>query len=62
VVEISALPANLKGKELEKWIVKEILDTKEGKERLQGGQSMSDIRKATKVIVVKGGKTVNFVV
>jgi leucyl-tRNA synthetase len=62
VVEISALPANLKGKELERWIVKEILDTKEGKERLQGGQSMSDIRKATKVIVVKGGKTVNFVV
>jgi leucyl-tRNA synthetase len=62
VVEIPAPPANLTGKELEKWIVKEILDTKEGKERLQGGQSMSDIRKATKVIVVKGGKTVNFVV
>jgi leucyl-tRNA synthetase len=62
VVEIPAPRANLTGKELEKWIVKEILDTKEGKERLQGGQSVPDIRKATKVIVVKGGKTVNFVV
>lgn len=66
VAEIPALPANLKGKELEKWIVKEILDTEEGNKRLQGGSEkgkpLVDIRKATKVIVVKGGKTVNFVV
>ncbi|KAN0102549.1 leucyl-tRNA synthetase [Hyaloscypha variabilis] len=66
VVQIPALPTNLKGKELEKWIVKEILDTSEGKRKLRGGSEkgkpLSDIRKATKVIVVHGGKTVNFVV
>jgi leucyl-tRNA synthetase len=66
VVEIPTLPANLKGKELEKWMVKEILSTKDGEKRLKGGSDkgkpLVDIRKATKVIVVKGGKTVNFVV
>ena len=66
VVQIPAPPADLKGKELEKWIVKEILETDEGKRKLRGGSEkgkpLSDIRNATKVIVVKGGKTVNFVV
>lgn len=46
--------------------MKEILGTKEGKKRLMGGlkkgKPLVDIRKATKVIVFKGGKTVNFVV
>jgi leucyl-tRNA synthetase len=46
--------------------VKEILSTKDGEKRLKGGSDkgkpLVDIRKATKVIVVKGGKTVNFVV
>jgi leucyl-tRNA synthetase len=45
------------GKELEKWIVGEILGTEEGtkwKDRLDG----TDVKK---VIVVRGGKTVNFV-
>jgi leucyl-tRNA synthetase len=66
VVEIPTLPANLKGKELEKWMVQEILSTKDGKKRLRGGSEkgkpLVDIRKATKVIVVKGGRTANFVV
>jgi leucyl-tRNA synthetase len=65
VVEIPAMPANLQGKELEKWIVQEILNTEDGRKRLRGGSEkgkpLVDIRKATKVIVVKGGKTVNFV-
>ncbi|KAE9373992.1 mitochondrial leucyl-tRNA synthetase-like protein [Stipitochalara longipes BDJ] len=66
VVQIPTLPAGLNGNELEEWIVKEILGTDEGKRKLSGGSEkgkpLSDIRKAKKVIVVKGGKTVNFVV
>jgi leucyl-tRNA synthetase len=66
VVEIPAVPADLKGEELEKWIVDTIVATEEGKQRLLGGQEkgnhVPDIRKAKKVIIVKGGKTVNFVV
>jgi leucyl-tRNA synthetase len=66
VVELPALPSELKGKELEDWIVKEILDTEDGKKRLAGpmenGKSQVDIKKAKKVIVVRGGKTVNFIV
>lgn len=48
----------LKGKELETWIVGEILGTAEGKNRLVGPM---DVSKAKKVIVVRGGKLVNFV-
>jgi len=66
VVEIPAVPADLKAEELEKWIVDTIMATEEGKQRLLGGQEkgnhVPDIRKAKKVIIVKGGKTVNFVV
>jgi leucyl-tRNA synthetase len=66
VVEIPVMPGNLGGKDLEKWIVKVILDTKDGKKKLAGtidsGKPQVDIRKAKKVIVVKGGKTVNFLI
>jgi leucyl-tRNA synthetase len=65
-VKISFPPTGLKGKNLEIWIKKEILETKEGATRLTGrmekGKKHVDIRQATKVIVVGGGKTVNFVV
>jgi leucyl-tRNA synthetase len=65
-VKISFPPTGLKGKDLETWIKKEILETKEGNTRLTGrmekGKKHMDIRQATKVIVVGGGKTVNFVV
>jgi leucyl-tRNA synthetase len=65
-VKISFPPTGLKGKGLEAWIKKEILETKEGNTRLTGrmekGKKHVDIRQATKVIVVGGGKTVNFVV
>lgn len=63
VVNIPLPDTELKGKELEQWIIEEIVGTKEGKEKLQGGEKGKvDIRKAKKVVVVKGGKTVNFVV
>jgi leucyl-tRNA synthetase len=65
VVEIPVLPSELTGKELEQWIVKEILDTEDGKKKLgrsvENGNPQVDIRKAKKVIVVRGGKTVNFI-
>lgn len=66
VVEIPLAPGNLTGGDLERWIVTAILDTEDGKMKLAGatknGKSQVDIRQAKKVIVVKGGKTVNFVV
>lgn len=71
-VELSQAPSDLQGKELQNWITTEILKTKEGKEKLTGEGAVgfvvkgktgkADIRKAKKVIVVQGGKTVNYVV
>jgi len=58
-VEIPSPPENMTGNDLEKWVVKEIYKTDEGITRLVG---RSDVRKAKKVVVVKRGKTVNFVV
>lgn len=49
----------MKGKELETWIVQEILGADEWKNSQVSGKL--DISKAQKVIVVRGGKTVNFV-
>jgi leucyl-tRNA synthetase len=54
-----ALPdRRLRGKDLETWIVREILGTEEGKTKLVGPL---DVRRARRVVVVRGGKTVNFV-
>jgi leucyl-tRNA synthetase len=50
----------LKGKELETWIVQEILRTEEWK--TSPVAKKLDISKAKKVIVVRGGKTINFVI
>ena len=59
VVEIPPPPADLKDDALKEWIVEEILKTEEGAAKLSGGAS--DIRTAKRVIVVRGGSTVNFV-
>jgi leucyl-tRNA synthetase len=63
-VKIPIPPERLTGPNLEIWIKKEILETKEGNTRLTGrmekGKKSVDIRQAKKVIVVKRGKTVNF--
>jgi leucyl-tRNA synthetase len=56
--EIPFPDERLKGKELETWIVGEIMGTEDGKRRLVGPM---DVTRAKKVIVVRGGKTVNFV-
>jgi leucyl-tRNA synthetase len=52
-------PSGLAGDELKEWIVSEILKTAEGKARL--ANSTVDVTQARKVIVIKGGKLVNFV-
>ena len=49
----------MKGKELETWIVQEILATQEWKNSPVSGKL--EIAKAKKVIVVRSGKTVNLV-
>ncbi|RDL35484.1 uncharacterized protein BP5553_07415 [Venustampulla echinocandica] len=65
VVELPVPDPKLKGDGLEGWIVGQILGTAEGKARLMGSEGKKgavDIRTAKKVIVVRGGKTINFVV
>ena len=57
VVEIEVPPSELEGPELEKWLVEQISKTEEGKRKLKGKLD----GKLRKVIVVKRGKTVNFV-
>jgi leucyl-tRNA synthetase len=52
-------PNGLAGHELQKWIVGEILKTDEGRHRLANGTI--DITQAKKVIVIRDGKLVNFV-
>jgi leucyl-tRNA synthetase len=58
VVEIGIPPLEMKEKELEQWLMREISKTEEGKTKLKG---KSDVSKAKKVIIVRGGKTINFV-
>ncbi|KAH9208627.1 leucyl-tRNA synthetase [Leptodontidium sp. 2 PMI_412] len=61
-VKISIPEPGLSRPNLEAWLKKEILGTIEGREKLMGkGGKGVDIRKAKKVIVIKDGKTVNFV-
>jgi len=59
VVEVPQTPKGLEGERLQHWVVDAILKTAEGKEKLRSGKI--DVTKAKKTIVVKGGKTVNFV-
>ena len=58
VVEIPK-PECLVGDELREWIVREILKTEEGRAKLTNGKC--DVAQAKKVIVIKEGKLVNFV-
>lgn len=58
-VELPTPPDDLVGKQLETWIVEEIYRTDEGKTRLVG---KNNVRDAKRIIVVKRGQTVNFVV
>ncbi|KAJ2987869.1 hypothetical protein NUW58_g4274 [Xylaria curta] len=61
VVDIPLKPANIEGGgALEAWITKQILKTPEAQEKLNTPEN--DIRKATKVFVVKGGKGVNYLI
>lgn len=60
VVEIPKPAGGLKGQDLTKWAVGEILKTEEGRNRLSS--SGVDVDKAKKVIVIREGKLVNFVV
>lgn len=59
-VKIPLIDEALNGKDLEKWIVEEIL--KDGEARGKFVEGKTDIRKAKKIIVVGGGRVVNFVV
>ena len=59
-VTIPLPPAGLEGDKLVQWVTARILETEEGGQRLVGNDSM-DVSKAKKVVVVRQGKTVNFV-
>ncbi|KAE8443380.1 hypothetical protein EG329_001938 [Mollisiaceae sp. DMI_Dod_QoI] len=63
-VDVPKPPLHLSKEELGDWLVKEILQTKYGKENLMGamknGRRTIDISQAKRTIVVQGGKTVNF--
>jgi leucyl-tRNA synthetase len=48
----------LEGGSLQAWATEKIIATEEGKKL----QTRTDITKARKVIIVQGGKTVNFVI
>lgn len=65
-IEIPVPPKSLSGIELEKWVMERVLETEEGRGRLlasgTGSGGVVDVREAKKVIVVRGGRTVNFVV
>jgi leucyl-tRNA synthetase len=58
VVELDKPDSSLRGKEVQDWIVSEVLSSPEWKEKV--GRKV-DVTYAKKVIVVKGGKLVNFV-
>jgi leucyl-tRNA synthetase len=59
VVEIPTPPADLEADSLKKWLVTEILKTDGGMQRF--GEGKYDLNKAKRVIVVRGGKVMNFV-
>lgn len=59
VVDIPRAPSGLGGDGLKEWAIEEILKTEEGQVKLVQGSV--DVRSAKKVLVVKEGKLVNFV-
>ncbi|KAI1429644.1 hypothetical protein F5Y12DRAFT_727239 [Xylaria sp. FL1777] len=61
VVDIPLAPADIKGNgELEAWVTEQVLKTPQAQERLSTPEN--DIRRATKVFVMKGGKSVNYLI
>ncbi|KAI0525404.1 hypothetical protein F5B22DRAFT_337231 [Xylaria bambusicola] len=58
VVDIPLAPIDLDENKLEAWITEQILQTPQAQEKLNTPEN--DIRKATKVFVMKGGKGVNY--
>ncbi|GAW12451.1 hypothetical protein ANO14919_018190 [Xylariales sp. No.14919] len=59
MVDIPLKPVDIEdSKELERWITEQILNVPGAQERLSTPEN--DIRKATKVFVMKGGKSVNY--
>ncbi|KAK0739654.1 hypothetical protein B0T21DRAFT_346945 [Apiosordaria backusii] len=55
--EIAVVPEGLGEDEKREWVVGQVMKTEEGRNKLKG----VDVGKAKKVVVVKGGKLVNFV-
>jgi leucyl-tRNA synthetase len=60
-VTIPLPPAGLEGEKLAQWVTEMVQETEEGGQRLRLNENM-DVRKAKKVVVVRGGRTVNFVI
>jgi leucyl-tRNA synthetase len=60
VVDIPKPPGSLKDEALREWMVAEVLKTEEGKSRFSEGPW--DVRSPRRVILARGGKTINFVV
>jgi leucyl-tRNA synthetase len=60
VVQIPVAPADLAGEALQSWMTAEILASEEGKEKFVGG-GVYDLSRAKRVIPVKGGRNVNYV-
>jgi leucyl-tRNA synthetase len=60
-VTIPLPPAGLEGEKLAQWITEMVQETEEGGQRLRLNENM-DVRKAKKVVVVRRGRTVNFVI
>lgn len=60
VVEIPKASSSLQGDALREWMVAEILKTEDGKTKFSSAPF--DIRSPKRVIVARGGKTMNFVV
>ncbi|KAK0392421.1 hypothetical protein NLU13_1916 [Sarocladium strictum] len=60
VLELPMAPEGLEGESLREWITTEILKTEEGQEKfVEGG--VYDLSQARRVIPVKGGRTINYV-
>ncbi|KAF4837941.1 Leucine--tRNA ligase [Colletotrichum tropicale] len=60
VAEIPSPPSDLEGDALKDWMLAEVLKSDEGKAKFSSGPL--DIRSPKRVIVARGGKTMNFVV
>ncbi|KAF9880993.1 leucyl-trna synthetase [Colletotrichum karsti] len=60
VAEVPTPPSGLNGDALRDWMVEEVMKSEEGKTKFSGGQY--DIRSPKRVIVARGGKTMNFLV